>query len=146
MKQKINHLADLLATFVIYWLMGVALHEYWHANVARMLGYQARAAFGWSWGFVAFEIMPAGWHAWIIAFAGGGGVALFYVLIAHFTCDWEHDLVMRFFAPLHGVYAVFEMLWFAGLAPFIFALVIPPVAALIVAVEYMTRNEKEVKK
>jgi len=142
MRERVYLAADLLITFVIYWLMGVALHEYWHANVARALGYPTKAVFGWTWGYVVPEVMPAGWDAWVIALSGGGGVALFYIWIAFFVDDWEHDLVMWFFAPLHGSYAIFEALWYAAGVPFVWALIVPPVFASALAIDKAWRGYK----
>ncbi len=134
MKQKLHTLADVLVTLVIYYLVGVAAHEFWHCRIAEALGYGARACFpSWISGFVVVEPFPTDpLHIALIGVAGGGGVALLYALISHFTADWETDLVLWFFAPLHGFYAVCEVFYVLRLLPLwaLGALPVPP--ALVV--------------
>jgi hypothetical protein len=114
---------------MIYYLLSIGAHELFHASLARSLGYKAQTSFYWFWGYVSFQDVPVGWHAWAIPLIGGLAVALLYILISHFTEDWETDMVLTFFAPLHGSYAVMEALWFNGFVPIWAAKLLPlPVA------------------
>lgn len=135
--------ADVAVTFAIYLLVGIALHEFAHYQVARALGYEAVAHFpSWFSGFVL--ILAPGplplLDSLLISIAGGGAVALAYVGIGAFTKDWEHDLVLGFFAVLHGVYAPLEALWLLGVLPRAVADIVPTSAAVLVAALIVARR------
>ena len=127
--------SDMLITLVLYYMMGVALHEYWHANVARILGYSASAHFHWFSGWVDLPVFPTNpLHIILIGIVGGGGVALFYILISLFTNDWETKMVLNLFAPLHGTYAICEVLYLFELISIQVLAVIPIVITVSILI------------
>lgn len=112
LRSELWKISDFWITFILYYAVGVALHEYWHANVAKILGYSATANFHWFSGWINLSPYPINpFHIILIGIVGGGGVALFYMLIALFTEDWKTRMVLHIFAPLHGTYAICEVLY-----------------------------------
>lgn len=114
----------------------------WHCRIAEALGYQAKAWFpNWISGFTLIEPFPtSAIHLALIGIAGGGGVALFYVLISHFTNDWETDLVLWFYAPLHGFYAIFEMAYMLRFVPLWALSTLPIIPAFVVLLWKLRRH------
>lgn len=124
-KERVRGFVDLLFVFVIYYMIGVSAHEFFHYNVGSMLGYTPSAHFTWFSGYVTFTPSFTVPDAIMVGIAGGLGVCIFYVLLSYFTDDWESDMSLHFFAVLHGVYSVHEVLWVLGKIPIELMAIVP---------------------
>jgi len=117
MRQKLWNLADVLFTFLFYYVAGLTIHEWAHYTIGTALGYTAEAHFSWFGGYVLFHQPLTLPHVIAIGIAGGAITGAFMLLISVFTSDWEEALVTRFFFPLQFIYAAHEVLYLLGYVP-----------------------------
>lgn len=112
-RDRLWKVSDISITFILYYMMGIALHEYWHVNIARMRGYTVSSAyFNWFSGYALLKPYPANMlDIVLVGLFGGLGVALFYGLISLFTNDWETRLIQTLFIPWQIFYAIFEVFY-----------------------------------
>ena len=139
--------ADLLVTFAIYFLLSLAAHEMFHAQLARELGYGAVVKFpSWASGYVLINPFPINvLHIAIIGLVGGGLVALFYLLISIFTSDWETNLIMFYFVPWQALYAVMEVLYLLRYVPISILGTVPALVAVIPLTYKVWKDSKNIK-
>jgi len=135
MRQKLYKFTDFTITLILYWIFGTAAHEMAHALTGQGLGWTASVSYpnpfaGWT-SFPQWQQMPF-IHIALIAFAGGAVVCAMFLLLAHFTEDWETDMVLWLFAPLHGIYAVFEVGYIMHAVPLWALASIPVLPAMII--------------
>jgi len=118
------------------------IHEAFHCNIARMLGYEATAHFPTFFsGYVLLTPYPTNiLDIFLIGIAGGGMVALFYALIALFTNDWETDLIMRLFVPLSASYALLEPIYLLGIISLTILSTLPSLIAISIFGMLMLRE------
>jgi len=137
---------DFIFTFLIYFFMALGAHEMFHAQLGRMLGYQAIVHFpSWTSGFVTFTPLPVDLlHIFLIGIAGGGLVALFFFGISFVTDDWETDMVMWFFVPFQGIYAILEVLYMMHLVGIVFLGLVPPAIAVVPFIWKITERRKHI--
>ena len=145
-KESIKTVADFIITFVVYLLLSLGAHEMFHAEIARMLGYNASASFpSWNSGYTVISPLPSSLlHKFLISVAGGGLVALFYFLIGLFTRDWETGMIMKFFVPWQAVYALFEFGYMLGYIPLKFLGIVPFVLGAIIGFYFLFRSKRKV--
>ena len=130
MRQKLLALADVLFTFLFFYVASITIHEASHYIVGEALGYTAEAHFIWWGGYVLFHQTLALAHIVIIGVSGGLITGLLLLGMSYFTTDWEQDLVLHLFIPLQLIYAGFEVLyllthvplWVLGTVPTLLAL------------------------
>lgn len=136
---------DFIFTFVIYYILALGAHEMFHAQLARMLGYEAITKFpSLTSGYVLISPFPTNMiHILLIGLAGGGLVALFYVILSFVTDDWETDMVMWFYVPFQGIYAVLEVLYLLRHLNIVFLGLVPPAIALVPFMWKITERRKE---
>ena len=146
MKERIKTAVDFVITFLVYLLLSFGAHEMFHAEIARMLGYNATVSFpSWSSGYTFISPLPSSiLHKFLISIAGGGLVALFYFLIGLFTRDWETGLIMKFFVPWQGIYAIFEFGYMLGYVPIKFLGTVPCVLGAIIGFYFLMRSKRKV--
>jgi len=114
----IRKIADYVTTGIVYYIAGVTLHEFFHYRVASVLGYEVEAHFPTLLsGFVSIPSSIPPLHLFMIGIAGGAFTCLFFALTSLFTKDVQTDVVLGFFAPIHGFYAVFEVLYLFNVLP-----------------------------
>jgi hypothetical protein len=96
---------------VIYTMFSVAVHEYFHYNVLRMLGGEGYAVFTWFGGAVVIEKFPPNPQAMtLVALAGGVGVGMLLIFSAiwdYISKDFEEmlaELVIGFAQLSYGLY------------------------------------------
>jgi hypothetical protein len=144
-KGSIKTAADFVITFVLYLLLSLGAHEMFHAEIARMLGYNATVSFpSWSSGYTVISPLPSSLlHKFLISVAGGGLVALFYFLIGLFTRDWETSLIMKFFVPWQGIYALFEFGYMLGYVPINLLGTVPFVLGAIIGFYFLGRSKRK---
>ena len=145
-KESIKPAADFVVTFLVYLLLSLGAHEMFHAEIARMLGYNATVSFpSWSSGYTVISPLPSSvLHKFLISIAGGGLVALFYFLVGLFTRDWETGLIMKFFVPWQGIYAIFEFGFMLGFIPIKLLGTVPFVLGAIIGFYFLMRSKREV--
>ena len=117
-----------------------------HAEIARILGYNATVSFpSWSSGYTVISPLPSSiFHKFLIGIAGGGLVALFYFLIALFTKDWETSLIMKFFVPWQVIYAIFEFGYLLGYIPIKLLGTVPFLLGAIIFSYFLIRSKMKV--
>jgi hypothetical protein len=142
-RDKVRTFFDVSFMFIIYYMVGVAIHEFMHYNIGSMLGYTPSAHFTWVSGYVTFTPSFTVPDAIMIGIAGGLGVCIFYVLLSYFTSDWESDLALQFFAVLHGVYSVHEVLWVLGKIPKELMAFVPIIFASVWAIYFEFHRKQE---
>jgi len=130
-----RRVVDFAVTFILYYIFGVALHEMGHALVGQALGWQASVTYpspwaGWT-SFPQWQQMPM-LDMVLIALAGGLIVCAFFLILSAFTEDWESDMVLLFFAPLHGFYSLFEVAYILHAIPQWVLATIPILPAAII--------------
>ena len=135
MRQKIHKFIDFTVTFVLYWIFGSATHEMAHALTGQALGWAAGVSYpnpfmGWT-SFPQWQQIPF-LHVVLIAFAGGAVVCAIFIILSYYTTDWETDMVLWLFAPLHGIYAVFEVGYILHIIPLWALASIPILPAMVI--------------
>jgi len=135
MRQKFHKFIDFSVTFILYWVAAVGLHEMAHALTGQALGWTASVSYpspfaGWV-SFPQWQQIPF-IHVVLIAFAGGATVCVLYLILSHYTEDWETDMVLWFFAPMHGIYAIFEVGYIMHVIPIWVLASIPVLPAVII--------------
>lgn len=126
--------ADFLYTFILCWMFGVYIHEWFHALGGISLGWKTSIGFphpfaGWAT-FPEWQLMPLS-HIILIALMGGLGTCFLFYLWSYFTQDYEHDMALYYFGSMHIIYAFFEVGYvlhyisrtILGIAPVLLALV-----------------------
>lgn len=89
--QKYKPLFDYLFAYWVYGLMLIGIHEFFHSNIARILGYKNIVIYYWLSGYTIIQnIIPNPLHLGLIAISGGMLTALLYVSMLYFL-DWETD-------------------------------------------------------
>lgn len=143
LKDRVRVFLDVAFVFIIYYMIGVYAHEAFHYNIGGMLGYTPSAHFTWFSGYVTFTPSFAVPDAIMIGIAGGLGVCIFYVLLSYFTSDWESDLALQFFAVLHGVYSVHEVLFVLHKIPKELMAFVPIIFATVWAIYFELRRSRK---
>ena len=124
---------DGLTGFLVFSLMTVALHEYLHANVARLLGGRATVVYYVLSGYTLVEGSFQPWQLALIALSGGLGCSLVFLYLLLWWLEDPSDRYVRvpclYFTVNQLAYGLLEL---AGLyAP----LVVPtPIASLVATV------------
>ena len=141
-KSRYFVLLDFIITLAVYYLLIPGVHEAFHCNIARLLGYKAYAHFPtFISGYVTIVPYPTNTlHIILIGVAGGGFVALFYALVSLFTSDWETDLVMRLFIPHSALYAILEPVYLLGYISLTLAGILPCIFSVTLFVMLMIKE------
>jgi hypothetical protein len=88
LREKLLNLVDMLVGFFVFAMMTVGIHEYFHANVARMLGGEAEVVFNWLWGYT---IVTGNFDLWQIALIALSGGFFTFILYLYFFKWWLED-------------------------------------------------------
>jgi hypothetical protein len=114
MKEKLLSSVELLFYVFVYLMFGVAVHEYLHFNVLRVLGGEGYAVFTWFGGMVVIEMPPPEpWAMTVVALAGGVGVGLLLIATAYWdyvSKDFEEmvaELIVGFAQLSYGLFEGF---------------------------------------
>jgi len=79
----VRRAVEYFIAYMIYAFVSVGIHEYMHANVARMLGYKATVVFYWLEGYTLIQgfTYAKPFDVTVIAFSGGFLTAMIYMAL-----------------------------------------------------------------
>jgi len=134
---KLESVAELLFYVVVYLMFSVAVHEYFHYNVLRMLGGEGYATFTWFGGAVVItKAPPQPWGMLLVALTGGVGTGIFLIAAAYWdyvSRDFEEmlaELIIGFAQLSYGIFEGFFW-WLPRPDYYTYAQVVSSVGALI---------------
>ena len=113
---------DFVTGFIVFSLATVAIHEYFHANVARMLGGDAVVVYWWLGGYTAVHGSFELWQVALIALSGGFSCFLLYLYLFLWWLEDPSDRNVRvaafYYMVNQLVYGFLEVLAIYMAVPF----------------------------